>query len=281
MKRQLKWTVYGAVAVAFGAAAFAGGLAWAGGIPATGALTYSGTLEDATGAPFKAQSSDNVVVKFWNTGPTGGTTICETASSQPLVVDSRGRFRVTLPDACTAAVKANANVWTEVVVDGSSLGRAAAGAVPYAVEAAHATAADSAATASGGLVQQVVPSGAVMAFNLGACPAGWTALAAAGGRAIVGVNPQGGNGLSERKLNASGGEEQHKLSVAELPAHTHTFAIFSAVGGFTQSDPNLKPQGGSLGGAVVGTSQPTDPTGGGTAFNNMQPWLALLYCQKD
>jgi hypothetical protein len=278
MKRQVKWTVIGALALALGAAAFAGGLAWAGGIPASGALTYSGTLEDATGAPFKAQASDNVVVKFWNAGPTGGTLLCDTGASQPLLVDARGRFRVALPDACTAAVKANANVWTEVVVDGSSLGRAAAGAVPYAVEAAHATAAD---TASGGLAQQVVPSGAVMAFNLGACPAGWTALPEAGGRTIIGVNAAGGNGLSARNLKDTNGQEQHKLTVAELPAHTHTFALFGAVGNFAQSDTNLKAQGGSLVQTNIGSSQPTDPTGGGAAFDNMQPWLALLYCQKN
>jgi hypothetical protein len=50
MRRSLKWAAVGVGAAGIVAAAFAGGRAWAGGIPAAGALTYSGLLQDATGA---------------------------------------------------------------------------------------------------------------------------------------------------------------------------------------------------------------------------------------
>jgi hypothetical protein len=55
-----------------------------------------------------------------------------------------GRFQITLPEACTAAVGANPNLWVEVEVDGGLLGRTKLGAVPYAIEAGHATSAEEA-----------------------------------------------------------------------------------------------------------------------------------------
>ena len=54
------------------------------------------------------------------------------------------------------------------------------------------------------------------------------------GRAIVGVGQ--GSGLTNRPLAASGGEESHVLSVAELAAHNHTNSASSTQGNHTHAD---------------------------------------------
>jgi hypothetical protein len=115
----------------------------ANGIPATAAMTYSGTLEDPSGAPLGGTKS--IGLTFWDQAA-NGTSQCSVPPSQ-LALD-QGRFDIILPDTCTAAVKANPDLWIEITVDGASLGRSKAGAVPYAVEAAHAVNSDTAANAT-------------------------------------------------------------------------------------------------------------------------------------
>jgi microcystin-dependent protein len=171
--------------------------------------------------------------------------------------------------------------------------------VPYAVEA------DRASGAAGALAEQVVPSGAVVAFNLSACPAGWSPLSSAGGSTIIGVNPSGGNGLTQRNLGDTLGEEGHTMSVAEMPSHTHGVtdpghshtlgpqgainqqgqpAVYESAGacGLTCTNPsfNIVFQATVTGIANAGIGVQA-AGGGGSAFNNMQPSIALLYCQKN
>lgn len=117
--------------------------------------------------------------------------------------------------------------------------------------------------------QLLVPSGAVMAFDLAACPAGWTAFLPAAGRNVVGVGA--GAGLTPRTLGQTGGEESHAMSVSEMPSHAHGIQFnrhFAADGGNGDFGPG--------GGASYGT----DATGGSQPFNVMDPYVALLYCKK-
>lgn len=142
MKRSLKWAVCAGGLLGL-CGAFVTGQSWADGIPTTGALAYSGRLEAPNGDPLTG--SRNLELKFWNAASGGSTPLC-TTSSQSTTLD-QGRFTLNLPDACTDAIGANPDVWIEILVDGSSLGRTKTGAVPYAVEASHATASDVAASA--------------------------------------------------------------------------------------------------------------------------------------
>lgn len=110
---------------------FLAGRVLAAGIPSEGALSYSGALENADGEPLTGKHK--VEVKFWVAKSGGDMALC-TNNGQDVTL-ANGRFTVTLPDMCTDQVRANPNFWVEVLVDAASLGRAKAGAVPFAVEA--------------------------------------------------------------------------------------------------------------------------------------------------
>jgi hypothetical protein len=242
----------------------------ASGIPSKNALSYVGDLEDGNGS---VTGSHNVQVVFYDAA-TAGTNLCQTTTAPVSVV--AGHFSVQLPDACTQAVGAHPDVWADVLVDGSDTGRVKIGAVPYAVEANRAS------SAAGALLQQVVPTGAVMAFNLSACPAGWSPLSSANGRVIVGAGA-----LS---VGQTAGSDQVTLTVQEMPSHTH--GPGGAVNFIVDEYPTIcngdgyvacntaQICGGASGTSICGKSA-TSATGGGQPFDNRQASLALLYCQKN
>ena len=70
-------------------------------------------------------------------------------------------------------------------------------------------------------------------------------------------------------LGETGGAKTHSLSVAEMPAHTHTFWI--GVGGGGASIP------GQVSDNTVDTTVTTNSNGSGTAHNNLQPYIVLNY----
>lgn len=273
--------ISGAVLVALG---FMAGRARAGGAPTLAALTYSGTLNDASGKPLTG--THNLEVELFDAA-VDGNPLCDTkAAALPLV---NGRFSLTLEEKCQTAVKATPNVWAEVFVDGKSGGRTKLAAVPYAIEATHATSADS---ASGALAQQIVPTGAVMAFDLTACPLGWTELTTARGRTVIGVT----TGLTR---GTPVGSNSTTLSVAQLPAHTHkgtteggnpiTHRVVYQVGQSSAGNHAVGWLGGPYGeytdtnyaSAAHTHNFTTGATGDGTAVDNRQDSLPLLYCKKN
>jgi hypothetical protein len=140
MKR--KTVTLGVVALA-GAGLFTAAYALASGAPATEPLTYSGVLETAGGAPL---TGDHTVEVRFHDDAAAGAVLC-TSAEQAVTLDG-GRFSVRLPNTCADAVSAHADLWVEIPVDATSLGRAKAGAVPYALEADHATTSDIATTAT-------------------------------------------------------------------------------------------------------------------------------------
>jgi hypothetical protein len=115
----------------------------AAGIPDAAALTYTGYLENPDGTPVSGNKSIGLSVYD---AETDGNEVCalKPADVEPVV----GRFQLALPEKCTTAVKANPDLWVEVMVEGALLGRTKLGAVPYAIEAAHATDADEAVHAA-------------------------------------------------------------------------------------------------------------------------------------
>ena len=139
-----------------------------------------------------------------------------------------------------------------------------------------------------------LPSTAVVAFDGSeGCPEGWEVYRPATARVIVGAGndfdpkhrewfaelPTGGvrpTRLGSYPALSSGGEVEHRLSVAELPGHAHT-----QIWGHRR---------GMLGGEAVGNNveklyreaiQPTLKEGGDQAHNNMPPYVALFICMKE
>ena len=97
------------------------------------------------------------------------------------------------------------------------------------------------------------------------------------GRTLIGAGP--GAGLSSRALSQQGGEENHKLTILEMPSHNHH--------GFGEAYDNWpfgqvgKNQKGSRGGIDEDNYYyNTSNTGGNTPFNNMQPYHVVNYIIK-
>lgn len=249
-------------------------------LPAENVLTYTGFLENPDGTP--VTDPFNVSLALWNDPKQGaGKKLCETTMPEE-VTPVAGRFQVPLPEDCVGVVRDNGDLWLEVLIDGASLGRTPLGAVPYAVSAGSADA------LSDALSKQLVPSGAVMPFDLDTCPTGWTPLTPASGKVIVGA----GGGL---KVGATVGADSVALTEAQMPAHKHTItdpghahppngATF-IIGGGNPAPANIRADSGSYGATGITGPATTgisiDSAGGGKAFDNRQASLALLYCKKD
>jgi hypothetical protein len=155
-------------------------------------------------------------------------------------------------------------------------------------------------------LQEAVAPGAVVFFNLAACPAGWSALVTAQGRYVVGLAPGGtvaaavGTALSDQENRATG---QHSHTVSD-PGHSHGIADPGhshgpASGGaflanFINNAPVNVPMGGGYGfaqaattqGATTGVSVQSAMTGAsinaaGSVAGTNAPYIQLLACQKN
>ena len=145
-----------------------------------------------------------------------------------------------------------------------------------------------------------IPAGAVVAFDLSdGCPSeGWKEFTDARGRTIIGAGK--GEGLTPRAFREPLGVESFKLAPDQLPEHSHpinALVIDKSTGGVVgfkeggwfanrvlaiprkdASEPGFPIES-------VGRNQQTLPkiisvTGAQKDINNMQPYIALLYCEK-
>lgn len=87
------------------------------------------------------------------------------------------------------------------------------------------------------------------------------------GRSVVGSGT--GSGLSARSLGDADGEEQHTLTVIEMPPHNHseTIAVSSIINGGLEAPAS----------AAIPSIGSTGNSGGGDAHNNMMPFYVLHY----
>jgi hypothetical protein len=179
----------------------------ASGVPSTGALVYTGILTDAAGAALS--SPQNVGVAIYD-AQSAGNKVCERAA-QSTTLDPAGRFQVTMPDTCAAAVGANSDLWVEVTLGGNSLGRSKAGAVPYAIEANNATRLQGLAPS-----QLMAPAGMIAMFDA-SCPSGWSLC-------------DGSNGTPNMVGNYVKGRTAFAASAGQN-THSHNISLTTAAGG--------------------------------------------------
>ncbi|MBU1179957.1 hypothetical protein KJ885_03365 [Patescibacteria group bacterium] len=112
-----------------------------------------------------------------------------------------------------------------------------------------------------------VPAGAVMAFDLASCPTGWSEYTSARDRTIIGSG-------SSYSRGGMGGEANHTLTIAEMPSHRHSMTYYNNSGDWIAS--HIFIESGNR-----QTTLYTDYQGNSQPHNNMQPYIALLYCVKN
>lgn len=96
-----------------------------------------------------------------------------------------------------------------------------------------------------------------------------------------------GPGLSSRNLGQRSGAETRTLTTANMPSHSHQGAVVASGNEGDRSDPAgafparaeepLQPYAGTTGATMAANSVQVDPTGSGTPFDNMQPFLVLRF----
>ena len=128
-------------------------------------------------------------------------------------------------------------------------------------------------------LQVAVPRGAVMAFNLSACPDGWSDFAELDGRMILGAGPAEDG--SVRIVADRGGTEAHTLTIDEMPMHNHSNETFDRL---------LQMNRRTVGAGSDSTGAGVEPdvyaageilsAGGGLPHNNMPPYFTLKFCVR-
>ncbi len=119
----------------------------------------------------------------------------------------------------------------------------------------------------------VLPAGAVIPFDLAACPTGWTAFTSARGKFLVGSGTGNGNvdslggALTARTAGWDGGRE----FTTGVPADTGAANAFSAT--------SLNVPSASFSFTTLAAADTT--LGGAKADSNMPPFIARLYCKKN
>ncbi|MFO0747720.1 MAG: tail fiber protein [Myxococcota bacterium] len=100
-------------------------------------------------------------------------------------------------------------------------------------------------------------------------------------RGRVPIHQGQGPGLSPRVIGEVGGEENHVLSLGELPTHTHV--VNASSGGATSTSPTGNVLAGGAAYSENGADTTLAPqsistTGSNQGHNNLQPFLVVNYC---
>lgn len=125
----------------------------------------------------------------------------------------------------------------------------------------------------------LVPSTAVVAFHAAKCPEGWKEVDYTKGRFIVGVGNS--EGLTTYNLRQQGGEEKHKLTVDEMPSHQHSYDDYYYYDDEKGSPEYQTKQGDDTGTRKEEKGRKTSSSGGDMPHNNLPPYVALLFCEKN
>jgi microcystin-dependent protein len=257
-------------------------------------INYQGRLTDQTGAALP-QGQYQIQFRLWDSPTATNTSDLIWGQQQTLTIQSNGMFAtifgsggIAIPGAATndlsfAFVQSNRYFGLTVV---TSNGVSIAGAseilprqqvlsTPYALQAGFAATAQTVLTAP-------IPHAVVVMWSgtLTNVPTGWVLCDGSNGtpdlrdRFVVGAS-QNDQGVAKSNVSGSltqtGGEASHTLTIAEMPAHTHSVQVFP--------DPISGGNGSDLSRGVY-TGQ-TGSTGGGQPHNILHPYFALAFIMNQ
>lgn len=128
-----------------------------------------------------------------------------------------------------------------------------------------------------------IPKGAIMAFNLSSCPQWWSRFAEADGRFIMGSNSN---------IKGKGGNSEINITISQLPPHYFYVAAAGSDGMKIYDNPEA-----SIADAATNSASPydlrsshngrkarywrTNTIWNGQSINIQNPYIKLLYCQKN
>lgn len=128
----------------------------------------------------------------------------------------------------------------------------------------------------------IIPRGIIIAFNGTEIPYGWALCDGTNGtpdlrgRFILGFD----NKKNTNKLFQFGGEEAHTLNIAEIPQHSHTYAINAGPGGFlTGATAGGKGYASAMNTGIGGDMTYLNPSKG-LPHNNMPPFYVVAFIMK-
>lgn len=131
--------------------------------------------------------------------------------------------------------------------------------------------------------------GAVVFYNLAACPSGWTEYTAARGLYIVGL-PSGGTlagspaaqtALSNKENRAVGQHDHTATSTVTDPGHLHTSFVTAGSTKATTGSDRDTPAAGNTGSATTRITVGTTVANAGSVAGTNAPYIQLLACVKQ
>lgn len=128
--------------------------------------------------------------------------------------------------------------------------------------------------------ENFISDGGISAFNSETCPVGWRAFTEADGRSLIGTGyfDTIHAGITLYKTGDKGGEAMHKLTVEELPSHTHNRPIVQHI--CSACHYNLGLAKIASGTSYWSQNVQSAATGGDQPHNNMSPYQAVKFCIK-
>lgn len=128
--------------------------------------------------------------------------------------------------------------------------------------------------------ENFINDGGISAFNSDSCPVGWREFTEADGRSLAGTGylDTVHAGVVLYKTGDKGGEAKHKLTIDELPSHSHTRPVIDQI--CTACHYNLGLAKIASGSSYWVPNIKTGATGGDKPHNNMSPYTAVKFCIK-